>query len=127
MTDAATALDALTTVWHDQECDDGDTTSCPRWLAGLKGNAPSARHVDFYRDRARAGLAAAAPVIAAQATERLHAELRALGDDFEREGAARFSDMRAYSAESAGCMQRCADRVRALAGDAGLTAGAEPR
>jgi hypothetical protein len=60
------AIGAAALVLHDDECGDGETTAtCPRWRSGSdpqsRFHAHHAGHVEYYRDRARAVLDAAAP------------------------------------------------------------------
>lgn len=67
---------------HDDECLGGDTKSCGRWRCGSDAESrfhlPHAGHVEYYRDKAQAVIAAAWPVIAAQAAA---AERRRLAGD----------------------------------------------
>ena len=61
------AVTAAAEYLHDDECNDGDTQTCGRWRCGSdpenRFHSPHARHIEYYRDRARAILAAAAPLI----------------------------------------------------------------
>lgn len=63
--------DAITAaaVWlHDEDCNDGDTTTCGRWNSPSRpGMYQAQKHIDYYRDKARGILEAAAPVIREQA------------------------------------------------------------
>ena len=64
MTDLpAEAVDAAARWLHDEECNDGETDTCGRWICGSdpqnQFHSPHARHVEFYRERASAVLYAA--------------------------------------------------------------------
>jgi hypothetical protein len=58
---------------HDDQCDDGDTKTCPRWNSALPGDYDRRRHIGYYEDRARPVAAAAAPAIRADERARLAA------------------------------------------------------
>lgn len=72
MTVPPEAVTAAAEFIHDEECNGGDIRTCGRWKAGSTSErSHHAGHVEFYRDRARALLEAAAPHLAAAERERI--------------------------------------------------------
>jgi hypothetical protein len=61
------AVAAAAASLHDEDCDDGDTSTCGRWNSSVPGGYDPRRHIGYYEDRARKVLNAAAPLVAAAA------------------------------------------------------------
>jgi hypothetical protein len=68
------AVTAAAVALHDEDCDDGDTSTCGRWNSSAPGGYDPRRHTGYYEDRARKVLEAAAPVLAAAERKRLAAD-----------------------------------------------------
>ena len=70
----AEAVEAAAAVLHDEACD-RDAKDCGRWKCGMdpsdRHHALHAGHVEFYRQRAREVLEAAAPHLAVAERERM--------------------------------------------------------
>jgi hypothetical protein len=69
------AVTAAAVYLHDEDCDDGDTQTCGRWRCGSdpqsRHHSLHARHVEYYRSKAAAILAAGAPAIRKAERERI--------------------------------------------------------
>jgi hypothetical protein len=70
----AEAITAAARALHDDECCDGTTETCGRWLSGSdrksRHHELHVGHVRYYHDHARPLVEAAAPAIVAQAAAR---------------------------------------------------------